>query len=165
MSANSGSPARPSELDDAAEVAVASVLARCGVRLRRAATQTLNDNSLTTVSWDTEDEDTDGFWAIGAPTVVTIPANKGGLYAITFSVDNAAVLAAGARGLAQIVPTSATVGLQPTYRSGIETIGDQAVVAIVVPLVAGDTFICQELADMAANSTLQAWLSCYRVGL
>lgn len=165
MAATSGSPARPSELDDAAEAAVASVLARCGVRLRRAATQTLNDNTLTTVSFDTEDEDTDGFWASGTPTVVTIPAGKGGLYAITFSVDNAAVLSSAARGFVQIVPTSAVTGIGATYRSPIEALGDMGIAAIVIPLNAADTFICQEQADMAAGSTLQAWLSCYRVGL
>jgi len=144
---------------------VVSLGTRVGVRLRRVATQTLTDNTLATVSWDTEDEDTDGFWAIGTPTVVTIPTGKGGLYAITAACDNSGLLSSAARGLIHLSVTSAVTGVAPTYRSPIEALGDIASVAVpAIPLAAGDTFTVQILADMAASGTLQAWLSCYRVG-
>jgi hypothetical protein len=166
VAATSGSPARPSELDAAAEAAVASVLARCGCRLRRISTsQTINDNSNTTVSFDTEDEDTDGFWAIGTPTVITIPTGKSGIYAISFTPDILAVLSAGARGFVDLNITSALTGLLAQYRVAIDALGDRGLNTWVGPLLAGDTFNVSVLADMAAGSTMTGYLTCYRVGL
>jgi hypothetical protein len=52
---------------------------RTCARLRRAANQSVATATTTDISWDTEDQDTDGF--ITAPgTTLTVPANLGGLY-------------------------------------------------------------------------------------
>lgn len=54
------------------------------LRLRRAANQSISNNTVTNISWDTEDADVDGFIAVTA-TDITIPSGMGGLYA--FSID------------------------------------------------------------------------------
>ena len=59
---------------------------RVGVRLRRVATQNVNSNTLTSVSWDTEDEDTNGFITV-PNTLITIPAGLGGVYSVTVSFN------------------------------------------------------------------------------
>lgn len=139
--------------------------ARCGMSLRRAATQTLTDNTLTTVSFDTEDEDTDGFWAIGSPTVVTVPTGKGGTYSITAGVDNSGALSSAAAGFLQIVITTSLTGVLGIVRQPIPALNDIAAVSVNTRLAAGDSFIFQVQADMAASGTTMAWLSCYRTGL
>ena len=52
--------------------AAASLFTRRGCRIRRAATQTLNNATLTTISYDTEDEDTDALFP-SSGTTITIP--------------------------------------------------------------------------------------------
>ncbi len=52
-------------------------------RVRRAANQSINNNTLTPISWDTEDADSGGFWAAGSPTqliVVTTGVHEVGSY-------------------------------------------------------------------------------------
>ena len=46
--------------------------------VRRAAVQSVNDSSATTVTFDTEDIDDNGFYAAGSPTKITLP--RKGIY-------------------------------------------------------------------------------------
>lgn len=65
---------------------VTALETRHGCILRRAATQSITNNTPATITWDTEDEDTHGFIAVPA-TTVTIPSGSGGLYSVSFWVD------------------------------------------------------------------------------
>ncbi len=53
---------------------------RIRVQLRRTANQSIADTTETNVSFDTENVDTDGFWASGATS--TVPTGMGGLYVV-----------------------------------------------------------------------------------
>lgn len=54
-----------------------------GVRVARISTaQSINTDTVTSVSFDTETYDDAGFYNAGSPTVVTIPTNMGGTYLI-----------------------------------------------------------------------------------
>lgn len=59
--------------------------ARTGVKLRRAATQTIANVSGVEISWDTEDYDSDAFIGVTS-TTVTIPTGLAGIYAVTAGV-------------------------------------------------------------------------------
>lgn len=54
------------------------------VRISRAAGQAVSSGAVTSISFDTETTDTDGFFAPTSPTV-TIPTGFGGRYLITFT--------------------------------------------------------------------------------
>jgi hypothetical protein len=54
---------------------------RTGCGIRRAASQTNNNPNLDSVTFDTEDWDSDGFFAPSS-TNVTVPAGKGGVYIV-----------------------------------------------------------------------------------
>ena len=58
---------------------------RKGFKIRRVANQAITTATLTAVSFDTEDSDTDAFGAVTA-TTYTIPTGLDGLYAITANV-------------------------------------------------------------------------------
>lgn len=45
------------------------------------------DNAYTVISWDEEIEDTDGWHAGGAPTRLTCPAGKGGVYLLEVGLN------------------------------------------------------------------------------
>jgi hypothetical protein len=70
--------------DGAAWVRIAhgSASGRTGCRLRRAANQSITTATDTTVTWDTEDQDTDGFITVSSDTI-TIPSGLDGVYAMT----------------------------------------------------------------------------------
>ena len=56
-----------------------------GAMVRRAATQAIPDSAWTPASFDTEDRDDDGFWAIGTPT--NFACGSDGWHVITYAVD------------------------------------------------------------------------------
>ncbi len=58
---------------------------RCGGRWERVATQSVTGSALTTISWDTETDDTDGFLAVPGSDI-TIPAGLAGFYVVTAQV-------------------------------------------------------------------------------
>lgn len=65
--------------------------ALCGVRLTGSATQTIPDDADTTVTWDTETYDSDGFHSTSSNTDrITIPTGLGGYYKVTFVAQWAA---------------------------------------------------------------------------
>ena len=70
------------------------------VRISRAANQTISTSTQTSISFDTETTDTDGFFAATSPTV-TIPGNLAGRYLISVSVIGNSV--ASTRGFISLV--------------------------------------------------------------
>ena len=138
--------------------------ARMGVTLRRVLTnQTLPDNSATTVSWDTEDQDTDNMWASGTPTVITIPAGGTGLWSITFGVVLTA--SATARSLVYLILSAGTwTGAGAPFRNSFGAGEDACTVSGVIPLTAGNTFTCGAQVDMAGAASMVARLNAYKIG-
>ena len=55
------------------------------VKLRRVANQSIANNSVVAIDWDTEDADAFGFITVTSGTL-TVPAGLGGLYIVTASV-------------------------------------------------------------------------------
>jgi hypothetical protein len=57
-----------------------------GAAIYRDVATAISNATWTTITWDTEDYDTDGFWASSPnATRVTIPSGKGGKYLFNFS--------------------------------------------------------------------------------
>jgi hypothetical protein len=141
-----------------AQVPVADDMRRMGVQLRTVGAQALPDAAATGVVWDTQDEDTDNMWSIGA--TITIPAT--GLWAIAATIVRAA--AVNARSFIQIVPNN---GAHTVIAGALRFSWDNgeaiASCAAVIPLDATNTFQIQVFADGAAASTMTAALTCYRV--
>jgi hypothetical protein len=143
-------------------IRASDILVRRGVRVRRAAVQSIASGSPTAISWDTEDEDLGGFITVTS-TTVTIPTGLGGIYAITFRAVGTTLTG---RGFVEIQPTSAITGMPTEFRNFMDTSNeDRAEVAISIPLLAGDSFVCNVIHGSGANRDFTAWLACYRTGL
>lgn len=57
-----------------------------GVRVAKAAgVQSIANTTMTTISWDTVQFDSDGYWSSGAPTRFTIPPGRGGKHRLFYS--------------------------------------------------------------------------------
>jgi hypothetical protein len=67
---------------------------RRGGKWRRVASQAIGSGALGTISWDTEDEDTNGYLT-PTSTTVTIPAGLGGIYVISFEITASGAMSAG----------------------------------------------------------------------
>jgi len=135
-----------------------------GCRLRRAATQSFTSGADAAISWDTEDQDTDGFIAVTA-TTVTIPTGLGGLYAVVARVLWASI-AGNTRAYLDIVPVinSGLVGVPDIFRVGYPGVSEtRHHNTVVVPLGATDTFTVHAFQTTGAPVTLTAWLACYRI--
>jgi len=143
----------------AGEIILADHFHLMGCTLRRGG-QTLNDAVDTTVSWDTEDVDTDNLWTIGSPTVITIPET--GLWAIAFSIVRAAPTTG--RSLVDVVTSAAPWNtVSSLLRSSWQPNEDFCSGSFTIPLTAGNTFTIRVNADGSGNSTMTAALTCYRV--
>lgn len=62
-----------------------STAGRTGFTIRRAANQTITDNTVTAINFDTENTDSDGFIAVSS-TTATVPSSLGGLYQLQLVV-------------------------------------------------------------------------------
>src|SRR6266540_549169 len=133
-----------------------------GCRLRRVAVQSINNITSTSISWDTEDQDTDGFIAVTSATI-TIPTGLGGLYAIQFQAAAAANLQA--RCYVDIIPTPTIAGMPAQFRQVIMTNNNDTryLAGVTIPLNAADSFVVQVFHTIGAASNHTAWLSCYRI--
>ena len=69
-----------------------SATGRTGTRLRRVANQSIPNSTLTNVSWDTEDADSDGLISVSSDTI-TVPSGLGGLWIV-----RATILLSGSSG-------------------------------------------------------------------
>lgn len=113
-------------------VAWSLVYGRCTTRCRRAATQSINSNSATAVSWDTEDEDTDG-WITAPSTTATVPTGLGGGCIITAA--GAFATPPGARGYIEIVAGGRT------FRTPYNQNEDTCSVTAIMTLTPGQTIV------------------------
>lgn len=136
---------------------------RVGCRIRRVAAQAITTATLTAANFDTEDEDTDGFFA-PTSTTVTIPAGKDGVYSIMFYVG--LQFQATARNFVDIQVTSSLAGLSNNYRSTYDgpTAEVRGMATFSGPLVAGDSFVGNVFQSTGANQNLAATLTCYQTG-
>lgn len=146
------------------KIRASDVIDRCGVRLRRVANQSVNNTTSTDISWDTEDEDTDGFWSAG--TTVTIPPSKGGIYAIAYFVNGAITDAGGTRHFLSIMPVSALVSLSTIgFRQPMHQAEDSGLVDAVAELAAGDTITFNVFHSTGVAVNFTAWMSCHRIAV
>ncbi len=132
-----------------------------GCRLRRVANQSINNITPTSITWDQEDLDTDGF--ITSPsTTVTIPAGLDGRFAITVFAQAAANLQN--RCYIDIIPTSVITGMPSNLRTVIATGNSDPryLAAVTIPLLAGDSFIVQLFHTIGAATNHTAWMTCSR---
>lgn len=138
------------------------LLTTVGCRLRRAANQSYTSAANTPVSWDTEDEDTHGFITVTG-TTVTIPTGYDGVYAIAARV--VVTLTASTRSFVEITPTTSIAGTPSSFRQTQANSEAAMMVAVTIPLLAGDTFLISALQTTGSSQNLTAWLSCYRIGV
>lgn len=131
-----------------------STSGRVGCRLRRAANQSTSTGGSTNISWDTEDEDTDGFIAVTSATI-TIPTGMDGLYAV--SARCAAASSMGATNVLDIT----TSGLSS---SGTFNGFNIANASLITPLAAGNTIVCSVYQSSGGAVNVTASLQAYRVG-
>lgn len=112
----------------------------CGVRLTDAGTQAVDEYEQTTLTWDTETLDSDGFHDAGQPARITIPAGMGGYYIVSVAIrwqSNAG----GSRSLWVEDDTGAALGREMVAPSG-GTFTNQTL-TFAAPLVAGDWIIAR----------------------
>jgi len=133
-----------------------------GCRLRRVANQSINNITETAISWDTEDQDTDGFIAVTSATI-TIPTGLGGLYAITFQAAASANL--NGRSFVDLTPTSTITGMPTEFRQVIfhENNDSRYFMSATIPLNAADSFVMRVFQTNGVALNFTAWLSCYRI--
>jgi hypothetical protein len=124
--------------------------------------QSIPDNTATSISWDTEDQDTDGFIAVTG-TTITIPSGLGGLYAITVAIVPAS--AVNNRMLVDLALTSAITGMSTPLRNEGNTPTTRGSGTWVIPLLAADSFVVQIFHTHGTAKDFTAWLSCYRVAI
>lgn len=132
-----------------------SAAGRTGVVLTRAAAQTIPTTVLTTISWDTEGFDSDGFVAVPSGTI-TIPAGLGGLYVATVSTDWSAGTG-GLGGLINIVRNGTTYG--NTMPAGVQT----GLSSITIPWAVGDALTVSVLHTASGSLTVTARLDFFRL--
>jgi hypothetical protein len=133
-----------------------------GCRLRRVANQSVNSATSTSISWDTEDQDTDLFIAVTSATI-TIPTGLGGLYAITAQAAASANL--NGRSFIDLIPTSAITGMPAQFRQVIfhENNDSRYFMSATIPLNAADSFVIQVFQTNGVALNFTGWLSCYRI--
>jgi hypothetical protein len=129
---------------------------RVGCRARRAANQSINASSTTALSWDTEDQDTDGFIAVTS-TTVTIPTGLGGEYGVSVFVVGATT---GARNFIELVPTSTITGMPTSFRQSFTNNEARGAATFVLPLLAGDTFLWNIFQGSAGAINFTGWMNC-----
>lgn len=128
---------------------------RVGWWVQRIATQSIATATSTLISWDTEQQDTDGFIAVTA-TTVTIPAGLGGVYAITVG----AYAAAGVGATNSLdLNTTVTGAASPFTAFNIAT------TTVVEPLAAGQTVEARVYHSAGVNVNFQANFFGYRISL
>lgn len=147
-------------------IKASDILSRHGGTWYRSANQLIANAGLgTPISWDTEDDDSDGYLAAHATTgtTFTVPSGRSGLYIITAHVLATDAGGISVRGFVEIVPTAATIVLPAQLREPIDVTEDRAVVAALLPLDAGDSFTVNVFHNSGASKNFTGWLSAYQV--
>ncbi|MFM2078154.1 MAG: hypothetical protein RJA49_2044 [Actinomycetota bacterium] len=130
---------------------------RKGCTIRRAATVSVASGSVATVTFDTEDSDTDAFFAPSS-TTVTIPTGLGGIYAITFTTSWAVT-----NQVSGFIRLTAGGNAYDVSTPGVVTGAGGG--SFVIPLAAADTITIGVLQNSGAAQTLNsARLQVYWVG-
>lgn len=138
-------------------------LARMGFRARRVASQAIASGGSNAISWDTEDQDTDGFITVTG-TTATIPTGCDGVYAVMARMALSGSPGTG-RALLEIVVTSSLAGVTNDYRIGSVNPNESGrlVMTAVLPLAAADSFVVNAVQTSGGSLNLGALLCCYRM--
>lgn len=129
---------------------------RIGGQWRRVAVQSIPSGSLTAITFDTEDEDTDGFLTPPGATL-TIPAGLGGIYVFSWTGYTNAE-----GGVVQLsLPNHG--GMTPTARSNVYNAW--ATVTTVWPMAAGSTMNVAAWQGSGSAQNLTGRLNMYRVSV
>lgn len=132
---------------------------RIGGSWRRAAAQSINSGSLTSILWDTEDTDTHGFLTPTSATL-TIPTGLGGVYAITTKIS----YAVAALGLNEISILAGGVNYDFIPQALVS--GDNSQCGtVVVPLAAAATIVVRSLHSNGAAQNATARLDVHRISV
>lgn len=140
-----------------------SASARTGCVLQRAAVQSINDATETTVSWDSEVTDSDGF--ITAPSgTITIPSGLGGLYAVTARTDWSSNVLAAYNGTAFMKLTAGGIIWNQDLRGGASA----CTVLLSLPavrLAAGQTAVLSVYQSSGGARNVTGYLEMWRLSL
>ena len=126
--------------------------------IRRAANQSINSNTPTDISFDTEDTDTDGMFAPTA-TTVTLPTGSAGIWSITALVIIASSTFGSGRNFIDIT-AGANVHRHPIG----QTTEDRGGNSIIVSLADADTVKVTVYHEAGAARNVTARLEMYRLG-
>lgn len=131
------------------------------IRLRRVANQSITSGgSAQAISWDTEDLDNGGFITVTA-TTITIPTGLDGTYGITF---RAVGLIGAGRAFGELNVTSAITGIGTDYRQPMIASEQRVVSPVIIPLLAGDSFVCNVFHSTGSSVNFTGMLNCIRLG-
>lgn len=134
-----------------------AVATRRGCNLRRVASQSATGSSAVTISWDTEDEDTDGFIAVTG-TTATIPTGMGGIYAASVKAQGAGTWADGTVVYIQLDGSTFSLSGMPGA-----SIGTVVATSYVGPMDAG-TAVTALVRNNGSTQNMTAELALYRMG-
>lgn len=126
---------------------------RKGFKIRRAAAQSITTASVTAISFDTEDSDTDAFGSVTA-TTYTIPSGLDGLYSITALVSMASATL-GTAPFVRIIAGGST--FDSAIAVGVAGVGG---FGITMPLVSGNTIgvsVFQNSGGSVNTSAVTLW--------
>lgn len=138
---------------------VATLKARYGARVRRAAVQSIPNVTATAITFDTEDEDTAGFLAVPSSTL-TIPSDA--IYSITYYVSGPST--ASARTYAEMLINSSLTGLGSITVRSNQTSGESVHADNTTGhLTTGDTVQLRVFHSMGVAADFTAWLQIWRV--
>lgn len=131
-----------------------------GFRGRVTNNPTIANNTLTTLTWNTQDEQSGGTYFLSGNQTIRIPYT--GLWAITAQ----SVLAGGGgtRNFIQIGVTTSLLGGPTLYRGFYGAAEQVATCGITIPLIAGDTLQISEFQNSGSGFGLTAWVSGYAIG-
>lgn len=128
---------------------------RVGVDLRRASAQTIGASTQATITWDTEDQDTDGFIAVSG-TTITIPAGCGGLYAVNVRMQASSTVTTGA---VYLTIGGEVYGQEWIAAGSYGTVGTGA-----VRILATTTLSVQVFNGTGSSRDFTGRWTCYRIG-
>jgi len=134
---------------------------RCGARVRRVAVQSITNGASTAISWDTEDQDTDGF-ITPTSTTFTIPSGKAGIYVVSLQ----AAASVSGRKFMVLTPTSSITGMPSSFR---HEMGNDAITSYAtswsLPLNASDTFTLGVFHESGSAVNHTGWASVYKASI
>lgn len=131
---------------------------RIGTRLRRVANQSIPNDTVTLVSWDTEDQDTDGFITVPS-TTITIPGPLAGVYAIAVSISWG-IGAINARHFVDFLGTSLNVGA----RLNGSPVGENSVGGGFIAQCVAGTVQVQVYQNSGGSVNVTGALNFFRIG-